>query len=49
MWSADNDEVWNIMEPIVRLASRILTSVHVMPWVWFSQFLIFKHMLILLV
>jgi hypothetical protein len=23
MWSADNDEVWDVMEPIVKLASRI--------------------------
>jgi hypothetical protein len=33
MWSADNDVVWNVMEPIVRLASRMLTSIHVTPWV----------------
>jgi hypothetical protein len=33
MWSADNDEVWSVVEPIVKLASRMLMSVHVMPWV----------------
>jgi hypothetical protein len=35
VWSADNDEVWNVMEPIVKLASRMLMSIHVMPWVCF--------------
>jgi hypothetical protein len=33
MWSADNDAVWDVMEPIIILASRMLLSVHVMPWV----------------
>jgi hypothetical protein len=36
MWSANNDVVWKIMEPIVRLSSRMLTSVHVTPWVCLS-------------
>jgi hypothetical protein len=49
MWSADNDEAWNVMEPIVRLTSRMLTSVHVMPWVCLLQFLVFEHRLIPLV
>jgi len=33
IWSADNPEVWKILEPILRLASRMLMSIHVMPWV----------------
>lgn len=33
MWIADNDEVWKVLEPCVRLASRILLSVELLPWV----------------
>ena len=33
MWSGDNDEVWNVLEPICRLASRMLLSLHMTPWV----------------
>ncbi|KAE9369944.1 hypothetical protein N431DRAFT_345678 [Stipitochalara longipes BDJ] len=32
MWSGDNPEVWAILEPVVKLASRMLMSIHVMPW-----------------
>ena len=42
MWSADNNVVWSVMEPIVRLASRILTSIHVTPWVILCHFLVWK-------
>jgi hypothetical protein len=42
MWSADNDVVWTVMEPIVRLASRILTSVHVTPWVFLCHFVVLR-------
>ena len=34
VWSAfSNDNVWEIMEPIVTLASKILLSTHLLPWV----------------
>lgn len=33
MWSAHNDVVWNILQPILILASRILSSVYLLPWV----------------
>jgi len=36
-WVARNSEVWRILEPIVRLASRILMSTHLLPWVY-SQY-----------
>jgi hypothetical protein len=34
MWSADNDVVWKVIEPIARLASRMLRSIHMVPWVY---------------
>jgi len=33
MWVASNDEVWRVMEPICSLATRMLLSVHLLPWV----------------
>lgn len=32
-WTAHNDEVWRILEPILKLASRIPSSMHLRPWV----------------
>ncbi|EKD17696.1 uncharacterized protein L3040_003578 [Drepanopeziza brunnea f. sp. 'multigermtubi'] len=32
MWSAHNDVVWPILEPILVLASKILGSAHLLPW-----------------
>ena len=32
-WSGDNDDVWEILEPVVRMTSRMLMSIHFMPWV----------------
>ncbi|KUJ10907.1 uncharacterized protein LY89DRAFT_252084 [Mollisia scopiformis] len=32
LWSAANDFVWNSLQPSLILASRILMSVHLMPW-----------------
>ena len=32
-WVADNDVVWNVMTPCLRLASRIFSSLHYHPWV----------------
>jgi len=33
MWIADNDEVWKVLEPCVRVASRLLLSTYLLPWV----------------
>jgi hypothetical protein len=33
MWIADNDEVWTVLEPCVRVASQILMSTDLLPWV----------------
>jgi len=33
MWAGNNDVVWNVLEPICILASRMLMSIHTMPWV----------------
>jgi hypothetical protein len=35
LWSSDNDEVWRVLEPCMKLASRILLSIHVLGWVSF--------------
>jgi len=32
-WIASNDKVWGIMEPILRLASQMISSSHLLPWV----------------
>jgi hypothetical protein len=32
-WIARNDEVWRVLEPCVRLATRILMSTYLLPWV----------------
>jgi hypothetical protein len=35
-WIADNPVVWKILEPVLKLASRILMHVHKTPWVSYS-------------
>lgn len=35
-WTATNDEVWRIMQSPLVLASRMLMSVHVLPWVCYE-------------
>lgn len=32
-WTMGNDEAWNVMEPSLRLASRMMMSSHLIPWV----------------
>lgn len=32
-WIADNDDIWTILDPCVRIASRILMSGNLLPWV----------------
>ncbi|KAH6671057.1 hypothetical protein B0J14DRAFT_484849, partial [Halenospora varia] len=31
-WDADNDTLWTVLEPILRLASLFLSNSHVWPW-----------------
>jgi hypothetical protein len=33
MWVASNDDVWKVLEPICSLATRMLLSAHLLPWV----------------
>lgn len=33
LWSSENPEVWRVLEPCLRLASRILLSLNTLPWV----------------
>lgn len=36
-WIANNNEVWAIIQPALVLASRMLMSVHILPWVcWYE-------------
>lgn len=32
-WSVDNPDVWRVLEPCLRLASRYVMSMHCLPWV----------------
>lgn len=34
LWSSDNPDVWRVLEPCLKLASRFLVSMHALPWVW---------------
>lgn len=33
LFTVDNADVWRVLEPCVRLASRHVTSIHCLPWV----------------
>lgn len=33
LWSSDNDEVWRVLEPCLKLATRTLLSMHTLGWV----------------
>ena len=33
LWLGDNDVVWDMMEPILRLASQMIMATHLLPWV----------------
>lgn len=35
LWSSDNNEVWRVLQPSLKLASRILLSSHMLGWVSF--------------
>jgi hypothetical protein len=33
LWTAANDAVWHLMQPSLQIASRMLMSAHMLPWV----------------
>lgn len=38
LWDVSDDDIWNLLQPCLVLASRILISVHLLPWVRYVSF-----------